>query len=271
MAYRAIIKNGGGYDILHDCMPIIIPYTIAYLGIIAMKWIMGNRYTIQSLLYQYVTGSVGTGGYFVIVYLQIILVFPVIYRLVVDFRGKGILICIGCNILFEIFVQVIVQRGIDALPFYRLCFIRYLSAVVGGICLHLERPKNHKFLEKSMFVLGMAYIIGYAYLDWKIPAVTYWAHSSFYTTLFIFPIVSWLIKIECNSKSKLGKYLSLIGQNSFYIFCVQMAFFTSRYALHLGNTPRWLMCAIALLLCTSIGVFYGKICKRIMDKILLKR
>ena len=163
-----------------------------------MKWIMGNWYTIQNLLYQYVTGSVGTGEYFVIVYLQIILVFPIIYRLVVDFRKKGIVICIGCNILFEIFVQVIVQRGIDVLPFYRLCFVRYLSAVVGGICLRFESPKNHKFFRKSMLVLGAVYIIIYAYLDWKIPAVTYWAHSSFYTTLFIFPIVSWLIKSECN-------------------------------------------------------------------------
>ena len=163
------------------------------------------------------------------------------------------------------------QRGVDVLPFYRLCFVRYLSAVVGGICLHFGRSRNHKFFRKSMLVLGTMYIISYAYLDWKIPAVTYWAHSSFYTTLFIFPIVSWLIKNEYNSKSKLGKYLSLIGQNSFYIFCVQMAFFTSRSALHLGNTPIWLMCAIALLLCTSIGILYGKICKRIMDKILLKR
>lgn len=107
--FRLQSDNKMGDDILHDCIPIIIPYTIAYLGIIAMKWIMGNRYTIQSLLYQYVTGSVGTGGYFVIVYLQIILVFPIVYRLVVDFRGKGILICIGCNILFDIFVQVIVE------------------------------------------------------------------------------------------------------------------------------------------------------------------
>lgn len=258
----------GGYDILHDCMPIIIPYTVAYLVIITMKWLIGNRYTIQNLLYLYVTGSVGTGGYFVIIYLQIILVFPVIYRLVVDLKGKGIIICIGCNILFEIFVQMVAQRGIDMLPFYRLCFVRYLSAVVAGICLHFERPKNHKFFRKSMLALGMVYIIGYAYLDWKIPAVTYWAHSSFYTTLFIFPIVSWIINNKSNRESKLGKYLSLIGQNSFYIFCVQMAFFTSRYALHLGNAPTWLMCVIALLLCTSIGVLYGKICKRIMSRIL---
>ena len=55
------------------------------------------------------------------------------------------------------------------------------------------------------------------------------------------------------------KALMVVGKNTFYIFCVQMAFFTNRYSVSIGNLSSLVMCILALVICTAIGLIFGKI------------
>ena len=215
------------------------------------------------MVYLFFTGGAGTGGYFVIVYIQIILIFPLFYYVINRFKKTGFCLLILINVLFEIIIQVIVEGGMDLLSFYRLCSIRYFSAVASGIYIFMQRSLKKPFLFLS-FLLGAIYIIGYAYFDWHAIAVTYWPHSSFYTSLFLFPLIVFALSWEGDKITKAGKLLAIIGKNTFYIFLVQMDYFTSRYSWHIGGLSILSMCFLSLVICTVIGIVFGSICHRFL-------
>lgn len=264
---RFINQIRNGYALKNDLKSIIVPYTIAFILVVLMKlFTTDTSYSIYNLIYMYLTGSAGTGGYFVIVYIQILLIFPVLFSLVSCKKKTGVFIAVLINVLFEVIVQILVSSGMDILNFYRLCGVRYLSAVVLGIYIFKYSKNIKNLLLFIMFLMGSMYIFSYAYLGVHPIGVTYWPHSSFYTSLFICPVIVWLLRREKNSENKIEKLLSIIGQNSFFIFCVQMDFFTSKYSWHLGNLSPVKMCILSLLICTSIGVFYGSVCRIILKK-----
>lgn len=208
----------------------------------------------------YITGSVGTGGYFVLIYIQIIIVFPLLHYIIVRYKKIGLLLTLFVNVLFELCVWIGVINANDLHDFYILCCLRYLIFVGIGIYIFYYGTSINNKLLIVFFLLGCIYIISYAYLGWKPLFVTYWSHSSFYTSLFIMPIVQRLLKFNDKpGDTHFGKLLSKIGQNSFYIFCVQMAWFTSRYSLRIGSIPILIMCISSVFICTSVGILFGDI------------
>lgn len=220
--------------------------------------VVHQSYSLPEICMLYLSGNAGTGGYFVIVYIQMVLMFPVI-NVLIHQKKNYVWVVLAINFMFEIVVWIADLYDLDLLNFYKLCGLRYLAFVgAGTYCFYYgyEIKKNSLIIA---FIAGVIYIIAYAYFGWKPIFNAYWHHSSFYTVLYIMPIVMWLIAIDGKLKNRtlLGNMLKIIGQNSFYIFCTQMAFFTSKYSWHLGNVSKIYMCLFAILICTTVGIVFG--------------
>ena len=245
-----------------DISHVLMPYIVSFFIVILMKILFVHQtYSLVELIKLFLSGEFGTGGYFVVVYIQIILLFPLMQKLIKNYNILGLIAIIGANILYEAVVWGLVRYGYDLSFFYKICSVRYFTYVSAGIFLYYYRKRIPKVILTISFILGVIYIISYAYLGWKPLFNAYWHHSSFYGVLFVMPVINFFIGKSGYFKgtTAIGKALMVVGKNTFYIFCVQMAFFTNRYSVSIGNLSSLVMCILALVICTAIGLIFGKI------------
>ena len=104
----------------------------------------------------FLLGAYGPGSYYVPIMIQLLVIFPVIYKLVEKNARLGIALSGAANLLFEIGVKIF---DMDKY-YYRLNIGRYLLLIAFGCYLYLypeHRVKKYQLI--SMFLIGLGYIV----------------------------------------------------------------------------------------------------------------
>lgn len=250
-------------EILVKWLRFIIPFTPVYLSEVLVYCVaMGKHYDLPTLFKDYITGGYGPGSYYFPVMLQIVLILPLIWYLLKQYRSRGLLLCFAFNVLFEA-----VKTAINLRPeLYRLCSLRYVFVLAFGFYLYETREKQVKaILPLLAGLLGAIYIVACNYLSFQPIITEQWTTTSVFAALFLVPIMMFLIKqpfVHCRS-------LELLGQASFNIFLTQMAYYRFGAPVIYRLTDNgFLQILIHLVICCGAGLLFYKIETPITKRII---
>ena len=230
---------------------------IPYFIIVLIQWffIAPHTHYTHSFTTLFVNGGMGPGSYYFPVMVQLIVLFPIIYKLVKKYQIKGLLFVFIINLIFEFICSYTNMSNST----YRLLFFRYLMYIGLGVYAfeHKDNIKDST-LSKSLIV-GITYLALSAYCA---PEITYpfmhWKTTSMMVAFYVFPLFIWFYRelgVKEISNTLLSKTLVLTGNASWHIFLVQATYFTILEKI-LNESGRMLPVNITInvLICVSIGI-----------------
>lgn len=239
-------------EVISKWLRFIIPYLPAYILSVIAVMISGKKeISVVYLVKLFVTGGSGPGSYYVPVMIQVVLIIPVIHWVVKKYDTKGLLLCFGVNVLYEI-----TKTFIDLSPeIYRLCVFRYIFIISLGCYLYHNKVNRKNPLWYLVGVAGITYIIVFNYTPNKPFFTDQWTVTSVFAVLFIVPVMMFLMK---PNKLK-NSILELLGRASFNIFLVQMIYYlvAPKYIYPLLNNNLVFCVPVNILTCCLVGIgFY---------------
>lgn len=224
-----------------------IPVLLVYLGILA--WDQHKYGKIPYEIFNtFLRGGRGQGAYYYPVMMQTIFVLPVIGILIKRYEDKGLLLCLGINIVCEI---LHVAYYIPTAS-YRLLMFRYIFPLAAGCYIALEK-KIPVAGAVAMFCIGAVFIWRNAYTDYKPTYLIHWTQTSCIASMYIIPVVCLLIR-KCRLRFA---PLELLGRASYNIFLIQMLYYYSVAEIVYANVEsRKLQLLISVSVCLLAGVLY---------------
>ena len=167
---------------------IVLPFLIIFL---LEFFLLEGKINSDNFLHFFIRGGIGPGSYYFPVIMQIIFLYPFIYKILYKYKEKGLLALIFIEFL-SIFICTKTNFNLKT---YRLLAFRYLSLVSFGTYLSLYPPKFSPKKVQLMFLLGLSMMIIMIYGNNPIACYpytrAYWGfRSGLPVTLYIFPIVT---------------------------------------------------------------------------------
>ena len=256
-------------DLLRRMRRIVIPFTIVWAIQVSIIAAFGSFDSQADWLSSWFRGGYGPGSYFIPVYLQHLVVFPIVSAL--DRKTSH------ANIALRVVFWLALSLAIDyacllfSMPdwLYRVFYGRYLFAVVLGIWLVRE--------SLPMVVFGLGLLVGVLYitavtgLGW-IPSFAYpsWIQQhapAFFYTAAVF-LVLWHAPILVQ---RISQPMLLLGRASYHIFLVQMLYFWRLHGPLTGLMgSRLLSLLAALVICCSLGTLFY-LCEKRLERLMEKR
>ena len=206
----------------------------------------------------FVLGAYGPGSYYVPIMIQLLVIFPIIYKMVERSAKWGIFLSGMANLLFEICVIVF---DMDKY-YYRLSIGRYLLLIAFGCHLYLH--PEHRLKKRQlicMFFIGMSYIIAVYGLDKEFVIFGYWKTTAMPIAFYIFPIIVLFFRkfYHLTIPGSAGRLLTLIGQASYHIFLVQMVYYHFKLGGKIMSMPWCVAIPINIVISVSIGIMFYKL------------
>ncbi len=214
----------------------------------------------------FLLGAYGPGSYYVPIMIQLLIIFPIIYKLVEKNAIMGLWLSAIVNLVYEIAIKCL---QIDKY-YYRLSIGRYLLLIAFGCYLYLH--PEHRMTKKQligMFAAGMLYIVTVLWLDWDSIIFDYWTPTAMPITFYIVPIVILLFRKFYHSKlpGKAGKLLTCIGQASYHIFLVQMVYYHFELGGKIMTSAWYTAIPFNILVTVAIGILFYKMDGRFINKV----
>lgn len=248
---------------------ILVPFTFVWLLQGIGPAIISNNTSGTHVLYTWLAGGTGPGSYFTPIYLQHLLLFPLIsltdrimWRIHISLRVLTWLVV-------SLFVDYLcILCGVpDSL--YRLMYVRYVFAVILG--MYISRESLPRYLMVLGTICSLVYISAVSYFTWK-PHLLYpsWiAHKApaYFYTVFLF-VAIWHMPSRFKQASR--KFLFL-GKASYHIFLVQMVYFSTIHSRVNNYTHRMVALALALFICCSLGSLFFVVDRKVQHWIANKR
>ncbi len=211
--------------ILRKIYRFLIPAVISYI-IYLIGWHLRGSYTLtpKDIIYRFIMGLYGPGGYYCGIMLQFIFIAPILLNLVKKYDKLGVLIVVALNLGYEILVRITqMDEGL-----YRVLIFRYFLLFAGGMYLYLSRAK-----KSNNIVILIAWILGILYLglpffaSYEYKLFTLWSSTSMISVLYIYPIVYFILKRFENFSIEnwLGELLKKIGESSYHIMFTQLIYY----------------------------------------------
>lgn len=218
----------------------------------------------------FLLGAYGPGSYYVPIMIQLLVIFPIIYKLVEKNARLGIALSGAANLLFEISVKIF---DMDKY-YYRLSIGRYLLLIAFGCYLYLypeHRVKRYQLI--SMFLIGLGYIVAVFRFDWDIILFDYWKTTAMPIAFYIFPIIIIFFRRFYHIKlpGLIGNTLTWIGQASYHIFLVQMVYYHFKLGGRIMASAWYIALPFNILVTVAAGLaFYEADCRFIRNMKYLK-
>lgn len=244
---------------------ITLPYSIIFL----LEYFACTM-NQHSIFTYFINGGIGPGSYYFPVMLQIILIFPFIYRIILKYNIKGLL---GLFLLEFFCIFLFVKFNLN-LGTYRILCIRYISLVSIGTYMALNYEKINIKKMYMMFICGLFVILCLIYGNSQYccyPYIKeYWSNNAgLPLVLYIFPLFYLLFNYYADKKIKNwgGNALQIIGKASWHIMLFQMFYYTAVPFVNKNNL--YIDIILNLLICISVGtLFYALDTKFISGKLI---
>ena len=171
---------------------ILLPYSVAFAIIIIYRFLHGYDYTLITIIKNYIVGGPGPGGYYTPLIIQILVIFPIIYR-GISKRPLSIIYVVFLSIVYEFICKFF---GLSA-EFYRIFFMRHVVTISLGIILvqFFNQLKN-TVIPYIALITGSIYLLGVTCLGYSPKLVTSWVSTSFFASPYAFGIVFLFMKLE---------------------------------------------------------------------------
>lgn len=238
-ALRDVIKKG---------LRLIVPFCIAYAVYAVPQILLNPDCSLKTLIYAFITGGLGPGGYYFPIMLQLIFLAPILFIKVKENKLYQIF-------LFNLFYEVgITTLGIDV-GYYRLLIFRYSFLVALGMELKLKEVNLVSIGPvKCVFslVIGVVYIYFTAYTEYQEKIFQQWTGTSMMCAFWIFPIFIYLLK---KIKSIPRLKINMVGEASYHVFLVQMVYFSYKSILGM-DFNIYLRCLINVIISVSVGIIF---------------
>lgn len=238
--------------IISKCIRFIVPFSIVWLLELVVHFLTDDDITVATVFNSFITGGDGPGSYYFPVMIQFVIIVPMILKLVEKYNIKGVLICFGLNIFFEILKNAI-HMSVDT---YRLLVFKYIFIIAYGIYLYFEKEKPLSILHIAFSGLGGLYIIIFCYAGVSPPITSIWTGTSMFASMYIFSFMKWLI----SCKKVRQPFLELLGRASFNIFLVQMFYYWPVDNIVKGVLHnRMIQLLIGFIFSIAIGLLFYKV------------
>lgn len=214
------------------------------------------------------------GSYYVILMIQLVVLFPLIYKFYQQLHVKR-----GYSFFTGIAVAMMIQCAYELLTWlikldvsiYRLLIFRYFIFLYTGVVLFLAKQENKECCKKmrKLIPLGALYILLVGYLNWQ-PDIIFryptWYRSAAPVIFWTAPIAAYLIENDCKILGWIKtnricnivlEKMQLIGKASYHIYIIQMLWF-GLVISHI-NTESWMkliVCVVSIVVCSLVGILY---------------
>ena len=215
-------------------------------------------------------GAYGPGSYYVPLMIQLLIIFPIIYKLVKKSAKWGIILTGCANLLYEIAVVAFDMEKY----YYRLCIGRYLLLIAFGCYLYLHPERRLKKREMAaMLMIGMGYIVLVLEHDMDTTLFDFWKPTAMPIAFYIFPVVVILFRVfyHCHIKGYIGKLLSMIGKASYHIFLVQMVYYHFELGGYIMNKAWYVAVPYNLVITLTIGLLFYELDKTYSSRVTWQR
>lgn len=254
----------------------IIPALITYM-IYLIGWFFRGTYslTLRDIVYRFIMGLYGPGGYYCGILLQFIIIAPILYIIVMRYHVLGVAIVGIINLLFEIMGR---WWSISE-QLYRVLIFRYLLLLAWGMYIYLNRyVKTNKIKEICIWAVGVAYLTlpyftGYQYQIFKL-----WSSTSMMAALYIAPMMDIVLKkhIEYSVMNGMGVVIENIGKASYHIMYVQLLYFVGvkdvlYKVIDLSQYGGFIEAVFAVVICVTGGCIYYKVEAGIKRKMRVRK
>lgn len=256
----------------------IIKYTVPFLLIFGLEifseLVLHLNYPIvvgtDSVFGALLTGGWGPGSYYYPVLIQIVLLFPLMFKLV-NSCNKGLFYSFLLTLFYEIikyyyFIQYSEQ--------YRLLAFRYTFLICFGIYLAISDRKKMPKVYYVFMLCGAFFSIATQYLNCKPYFFSLWTTCSLPASLMIMPLL-WYATRKTETSSILLLPFEKIGKNTYCIFLFQMMFyrFWADYFVYSWIKNGIVQLMVCIILSIIGGYIFNLLQKPITDKVLflLKR
>ena len=226
------------------------PFFLVYIVEAAARIYMHQLdLNLLEIIFDFLRGGAGHGGYYYPIMLQFIFCFPIIYGIINYNAERGLFICLGINFVYEV-----IQRAYSMNEeCYRLLIFRYFFLISYGCYLALRKKKLQRIYYVIGIAVGILYIVLVQYMG-VTPFITiYWSGTSFIACLWFLPVINIIIQ---NGKF-ISRPLETLGKASYNIFLMQKLYYGGGAALiyaRVGN--RVVQFIISLLICLVFGIAF---------------
>lgn len=223
---------------------ILVPYVLLWLTIELPYWRSIGEISVNELVLSFLEGGRGPGGYFIVLMIQAILLFPLLYW-IMDKLGdmKALVLLFIANIGIEI-----LSAGMHP-DMYRLFISRHIFAIVLGIYLAKNEEKIDIKKWIPLGIVSLTYIVAVEYVEMEFFIEHMWEsqHPPAYFWTFLLAFVGMSIPM------RESKWITLVGKSSLHIFLVQKLYFMFRNQ-HFENMHSAIDLILSMILCVSLGV-----------------
>ncbi|SOC38213.1 acyltransferase family protein [Salinicoccus kekensis] len=246
---------------------LVYPFLFIWAIQVIIHFLMMDGLNLKTLVISLFTGGWGPGSYFIPVIIQATLILPLIYMVIKRNLTAGVIVLFFISILVDVFCMMIDVSG----SVYRIIIVRYIFALVLGVCLSLNTKNiNYKWLI-PLAMLSAVYIAGVYYQEWEFFIERYWqsqhAPSYFWTLLLV---IIGLRAYQFKAANPLSRLLVKMGQASYHIFLVQMFYFWV-IADGISDFPLMIYLAITLTICIVFGILFFNAENRLRNRLKLQR
>lgn len=226
---------------------ILIPYAAVWLLFEFSYFGLIHGGAPLDLIESFVIGGRGPGGYFILLMVQAILFFPILFHVIDRFQPEKALTGIFLvNILLEV-------MSADMHPdMYRLLITRHIFTIALGI--YLAKREESITLKKwlPLVAFSLLYIISVDYGGVHFAIEHMWDSQHAPAYFWTFLLVYLGLKVPFKERS----LITLIGKSSYHIFLIQKIYFMFRNALF-SDIPYQIDVFISVFVSVALGIgFY---------------
>lgn len=240
----------------------LVPYTIMFIAWMILNLGVRRGGFSEKFLFYYLSGGGGPGSYYTPIMFQILIIFPIIYYVLDKNLLEGIMLLILICICYELAVKY----GILRASFNRLCCVRLLPGVSGGILIYkyYERLKG-TVIPHICLAIGIILLLWRTYGGYSTQLVVFWINSSYIGIFYAIGIVSLVILNEdkwifLQKRNKMFTNISVliqyIGKASFHIFLFQQLYFCFGFYKYGDILGTRIFMIIDLFICIFGGLLF---------------
>lgn len=260
---KAYTKNWVLKSAIRYTVPFLFMHVVECLIDLRNHVFAGKKDFIQAVFYRFVQGGVGPGSYYYPIMMQFILIFPIIYFAIKNYREKGLLGCFVTNFLFEVLRKPF-YLGEET---YRLLIFRYLFVIAMGCYFSLYPDLKSKKVNVVSFVVGIAFIVVTSYCGYTPLIFDSWTGTSMIAVLYIGPLFKLILAKMHVAKVRMP-LLEKIGTSTYNILVVQMVYYTYFYAVIANKVQGYAKnVLVAIFLCVPLGILVTFLEKPLLKKL----
>lgn len=263
----AVFLKRTGKETLQECysawgmLKKLTAYTVPFVLGVTMELVMKYLWSgqIYPVVRTFVCGGLGPGSYYYPCLVQFTFFFPVIFVIVNSRKEKGLLLLFFTNIMYEIIQSF---YGLNE-SCYRLLFIRYLFCAAYGCFLALNETGGfYWYINLAAVLTGAVWIAITGYTDFEPVIFKYWSGTNVIASMFFAAVFR--LGLTC-FKNFRNPFMECIGKNTWYIFLVQMIFFSGIDKYFYKYLPRYPGFVAALVICIIGGIVCSFVCGPVVN------